>query len=147
MFEIKISGMDEAKYLGEKWATRTISILDPGENIILNNTKHMATYFEDTTDNKNKSAPSLANVCVILASATLCQDYDNLLVHCKDGISKSPSMVIGILIQNGFTPKEAIEKVAKEKGYDYVVDSSSPQFLYLNSSDNIMDLVKKKLNL
>jgi len=43
--------------------------------------------------------------------------------------------------------KKAIEDVAKENGYTYIFDSSVGVLLYSESSDDIMALVKKKLNL
>lgn len=41
----------------------------------------------------------------------------------------------------------AIEDVAKEKGYSYVLDSGMGSVLYAAPGDNIMDLVKKKLGI
>ena len=41
----------------------------------------------------------------------------------------------------------AIKDVAKENGFSYVFDTSAGGFLYTPDSDNIMDLVKKKLNI
>jgi len=41
--------------------------------------------------------------------------------------------------------KKAINDVAAEKGYDYVLDTSLGVVLYSKDSDNIMSLVKKKL--
>lgn len=43
--------------------------------------------------------------------------------------------------------KKAIEDVAKENGYTYVFDSGVGTLLYTQDSDDIMALVKKKLNL
>lgn len=43
--------------------------------------------------------------------------------------------------------KKAIEDVAKENGYTYIFDSSVGVLLYSESSDDILALVKKKLNL
>jgi outer membrane protein len=43
--------------------------------------------------------------------------------------------------------KKAIEQVAKENGYTYVVDTSTGAFLYWEESDNLLALVKKKLGL
>lgn len=43
--------------------------------------------------------------------------------------------------------KKAIEEVAKENGYTYIFDSSVGVLLYSESSDDILALVKKKLNL
>ena len=43
--------------------------------------------------------------------------------------------------------KAAISDVAKEQGYTYVFDSGLGALLYFEESDNIMDLVKKKLGI
>ena len=45
------------------------------------------------------------------------------------------------------TAKKAIEEVAKEAGYKNCIDSSSGLLLYADPADDIMALVKKKLNL
>lgn len=45
------------------------------------------------------------------------------------------------------TAKKAIEEVAKENGYKNCIDSSSGVLLYSDPADDIMALVKKKLNL
>jgi outer membrane protein len=43
--------------------------------------------------------------------------------------------------------EEAIKGIAKEKGYTYVFDSSVGVLLYSNDSDDMMSMVKQKLNL
>ncbi len=43
--------------------------------------------------------------------------------------------------------KKAIEQVAKENGYNYVLDTSVGAVLYWEESDNLIALVKKKLQL
>ena len=43
--------------------------------------------------------------------------------------------------------KAAIAEVAKENGYTYVFDSAVGALLYQEESDNIFELVKKKLNI
>jgi outer membrane protein len=43
--------------------------------------------------------------------------------------------------------KKAIEDVAKENGYTYVFDTSVGALIFWEESDNIINLVKKKLNL
>jgi outer membrane protein len=42
--------------------------------------------------------------------------------------------------------KKAIEVVAKENGYKYVLDTSTGNVLYTEASDDILTLVKKKLD-
>lgn len=41
--------------------------------------------------------------------------------------------------------RQAIEDVAKEKGYTYVFDTSTGSLLHYPPADNILELVKKKL--
>ncbi|MCB0820041.1 MAG: OmpH family outer membrane protein [Bacteroidetes bacterium] len=43
--------------------------------------------------------------------------------------------------------KKAIEDVAKENGYTYIFDTSVGALIFWEESDNILNLVKKKLNL
>ncbi|MDL5051338.1 OmpH family outer membrane protein [Oscillatoria amoena NRMC-F 0135] len=43
--------------------------------------------------------------------------------------------------------RKAIEEVAKEKGYTYVLDASAGGILYSQPADNLMNDVKKKLGL
>ena len=43
--------------------------------------------------------------------------------------------------------KKAIEDVAKEGGYTYILDAGTAAILYSQDSDDIMPLVKKKLGL
>jgi outer membrane protein len=43
--------------------------------------------------------------------------------------------------------ESAIKDVAKKNGYAYVFDTSVGAFLYAQDSDNIMELVKKELNI
>lgn len=43
--------------------------------------------------------------------------------------------------------KKAIEEVAKENGYTYIFDTSVGALIFWEESDNVLNLVKKKLNL
>lgn len=43
--------------------------------------------------------------------------------------------------------QDAIQEVAKEKGYTYILDTSTGTVLYFEDSDNILSLVKKKLGI
>lgn len=43
--------------------------------------------------------------------------------------------------------KKAIEQVAKENGYTYIFDTSVGALLFWEESDNVLNLVKKKLSL
>jgi len=43
--------------------------------------------------------------------------------------------------------QDAIQAVAKEKGYTYILDTSTGTVLYFEDSDDILSLVKKKLGI
>ncbi len=43
--------------------------------------------------------------------------------------------------------REAINEVAKENGYKYIFDSSLGVILFTDDTDDILPLVKKKLNI
>jgi outer membrane protein len=43
--------------------------------------------------------------------------------------------------------QDAIQDVAKEKGYTYILDTSSGAVLYFEDSDDILPLVKKKIGI
>lgn len=43
--------------------------------------------------------------------------------------------------------KKTVTDVATSKGYDYVIDSSKGQYVYMNPKDDLMVLVKKRLGL
>lgn len=43
--------------------------------------------------------------------------------------------------------RKAVEDVAKENGYTYILNSTEGMLLYANPSDDIMNLVKKKLGI
>lgn len=43
--------------------------------------------------------------------------------------------------------QDAIQAVAKEKGYTYILDTSTGTVLYFEDSDDVLSLVKKKLGI
>jgi outer membrane protein len=43
--------------------------------------------------------------------------------------------------------RQAVEDVAKANGYTYIFNSTGGILIYAEPSDDVMDLVKKKLNL
>lgn len=62
----------------------------------------------------------------------------------QESVSKKKEEVYSPIIKKA---EDAIKTVAKEKGYNYVFDSSVGVLLYSNDSDDIMGLVKTKLGL
>ena len=72
------------------------------------------------------------------------QKFDQFKQAAQEDLNKKRESIFNPVIKKA---KSAVEAVAKEKGYGYVIDSSSNGYVYLNPADNIIDLVKKKLGL
>lgn len=111
---IAICGIDEAPYILKKWATKTISLLDPGMAFPKPKPAdvHLIVNFDDVDFNKaDKIMPQMAHVEQILDFSGSFTPTDRVLIHCHAGISRSTAIAIGILIQHGFTVDDAFKKV------------------------------------
>jgi outer membrane protein len=65
-------------------------------------------------------------------------------LSAQEELQKKEAEVLQPIIDKA---KKAIDDVAKEKGYDYILDTGLGVVLYSETGDNILPLVKKKLNL
>lgn len=64
--------------------------------------------------------------------------------NAQEALQKKEQDLLKPIIEKA---KKAIEDVAKEGGYSYVFDTSAGVLLYQPESDDILPLVKKKMNL
>lgn len=71
-------------------------------------------------------------------------NIDNFQQRAQQDISRRKEELYGPIFEKA---EKAIQDVAKEGKYSYIFDTSSGSLLYSQDSDNIMDMVKKKLNL
>ena len=62
----------------------------------------------------------------------------------QESLAKKENEILKPIIDRA---KKAIDDVAKEKGYDYILDTGLGMVLYANDSHDILSLVKKKLGL
>lgn len=62
----------------------------------------------------------------------------------QESLAKKENEILKPIIDKA---KKAITDVAKEKGYDYILDTGLGMVLYANDSEDILPLVKKKLGL
>lgn len=62
----------------------------------------------------------------------------------QESLAKKENEILKPIIDKA---KKAINDVAKEKGYDYILDTGLGMVLYADDSDDILPLVKKKLGL
>ena len=62
----------------------------------------------------------------------------------QESLAKKENEILKPIIDKA---KKAINDVAKEKGYDYILDTGLGMVLYASDSEDILPLVKKKLGL
>ena len=135
MFELKISSLYDAVDLSKKWATHTVSLLDPGSEkdgyfiipVAAKNGKLQRYYFHDLTPDDNwrdwmTKPPEIATheqIQKILDFTAPLVQTDKLLVHCHAGISRSTAVACGVLCQHGLTPENAAKLVLSVRKQAY----------------------------
>lgn len=76
------------------------------------------------------------------------KDAEATYANFKEAAQKDISSKDKILFDPIFEKaKKTVTDVATSKGYDYVIDSSKGQYVYMNPKDDLMELVKKKMGL
>lgn len=76
--------------------------------------------------------------------ADLEERIQNFQATAQESLQKKQSELLDPMISKC---KKAVEEVAKEAGYKTVIDSSQGILLYSDPADDLMPLVKKKLNI
>jgi outer membrane protein len=71
-------------------------------------------------------------------------DLQTFQYQAQDDMDKARNTVFAPIIK---AAQDAINAVAKDKGYTYVLDSSAGTILFSTDGDDLMPLVKAKLNL
>lgn len=128
LFELRISGLDDAVEISQSWATHTISILDTDLAKMLLATETFyekripkprdglslyRCYFDDVTPETDFGLilATLEDIQALLDFTERLAVNDKLLVHCSAGISRSTAVATGILCQHGLSPTEALKQV------------------------------------
>lgn len=137
---IRVSSLAQAPRLAQGWAQQVISLLDPNiQNHIptaatfgLAAQDHHTEYMFDVDRATNQGAPSLASVVRILNFASR---INRILVHCHAGMSRSPSIAMGLLMVRGYPAREAIRFVLDQNLYDNEGSYMEPNELILHHLD------------
>lgn len=145
MFELKICGIFEASRWAENgWPTHIISMVDPGVNLPFTCKNHLILHLHDVESQLRNEwvLPNEQHLDAILDFSKDLQDGDRLLVHCHQGLSRSTSAAIGIMVQHGMDAESAYRYV------ESVRDILLPNGLITNMIDKrfglnnaLMDLV------
>lgn len=130
MFDIKVMGIAKAKQqIGADWPTHIISVINdagsdaqgnhfPGTAIDRQHGNHIIVNFHDVEDEEAAEAyglvpPSRKVIDEVLEETASWEmdDASKLIVHCSAGKSRSTAIALGVLVQAGMTPEEALKKV------------------------------------
>jgi predicted protein tyrosine phosphatase len=108
------TAQDALELLEQRWPTLAVSLVGDDLRFPLSSygPHHLIQWFHDVEGEVAwYSAPTKQQIVKVLEHTKNLEAADRLLVHCHAGKSRSPAMALGILIQNGFSPKEAFEKI------------------------------------
>lgn len=119
--KIKVTSLHDSMHWRD-WATHIISLVGPelidsyfkphtpiGKN-------HFIRFFHDiSNDEPGLVKPTIQDVLDILNFSKKFDENTNLLVHCHAGISRSTAAAIGIMVQHGKSPEEAVQAIAEDR--------------------------------
>lgn len=113
MFEFKVLDLHEAM-MGFDWATCIVSLLaDP---VRLQGRHHLHIVMDDVwIEAANANVPTRAMIEEVFDHVAHLTDEDRLVVHCLAGQSRSPAVMIGILILHGIDPLAAFDLVKEHR--------------------------------
>lgn len=115
MFELRIETAPKAlELLQAKWPTRAISLVGDDLRFELPcfGQHHLILRFHDVEELvSGYVAPTTDDLERALTHARGLGGSDRLLIHCHAGKSRSPAMAMGILIDHGLTPDQALDRV------------------------------------
>ena len=117
--ELRIDTAEAAlALLAEGWPTRALSLVDDDALLPCFGAHHLVLRFHDIDDAEvaalaGFTAPTRGHVRDALAHCAGLGPDERVLIHCHAGISRSPAMAIGVLVQAGASPAEALAAVAR----------------------------------
>lgn len=112
MLNIRVCKLGDAPGYMNTWATKAIGIVDPDRTDIVPCSTYHVEYFHDTLGRVDgRVAASMENIARIFAVSSRFSEEDRILVHCHAGMSCSPAIAIGILVQHGVLIDIAIDHI------------------------------------
>ena len=112
-FEFHVTSLARAeKMMQEGWPSHIITVLGSKDVIPSSGSNHLVVEVDDTEieDPSGKwVAITREDIDRVLAFSKDIPDNACLLVHCLAGKSRSTAVLLGVLVQHGMTPEEALE--------------------------------------
>jgi outer membrane protein len=107
----------------------------------------MQTEYEQKSQDYQTNLPNMSELIKKTKEAELQdlqQRMEKFQTSAQEALQKKQTELLQPIIDKA---KKAIEAVGKEQGYTYIFDSALGSLLYLGGGEDIMPLVKKKLNI
>lgn len=107
----------------------------------------MTTELQKKYDEYTKTADKMPDAVKDLKEKELQQLQERIETFretARESVQNKEKQLLEPIIKKA---KEAVQSVAKENGYAYVLDTSTGAVIMFPDSDNLMALVKKKLNI
>lgn len=140
---LRITDLPQARrLLQEKWPTWAVTLLGPAkpwhrdhETLWSTGDNHVRIVVDDITAEWSEwEACQHRHIHELLSWASNIQPGDNVLIHCRAGVSRSTAASIAVLVSRGATPRDAINYVQQIRP---ILD---PNELILKRADEVMGL-------
>ncbi len=113
------------------------------ESTVMSMQTELQTKYKDYTENKAKYTPLIQETKEKELN-DLNQRIQDFQASAQQDLQKKSDELTKPILDKA---KKAIETVAKENGYKYVIDTSAGNILYSEPSDDVLGLVVKKLGI
>ena len=125
-FNLKITDLDTAiDYLKSDWPDYAVTLLGPARNEYYGNRigqpkpdlkstgkHHLRVVIDDITYHADGwETPDIKHAEQVLKHTSKIKEGDNVLIHCRAGVSRSTATSIAVLVQHGAEPDDAISYV------------------------------------
>jgi predicted protein tyrosine phosphatase len=140
---VRVAPLTHAHTLARGWADQVVSLLDPRipqaiiptpETLGISAANWTCRFFEDRGDNRGATFETVRDILASIRPDTC------VLVHCHAGMSRSPAIAIGILIQRGVAPATAIRTIFAQDLIDNEGDFMEPNELIISHLDRLFNL-------
>ena len=134
---IKICNIGQSHNERSSWATKAIGLIDRNSySLYPSEDNYLTICVDDVSNNEDEKfeTPNINHIHKILEYSKSFTEEDRILVHCHAGISRSTATAIGILIQHGYSPKEAFDYIYSVRPIMY------PNSLFISLFDTALNM-------
>lgn len=151
--KLTITGLSEANDLKKQGIPdKIISLVDPliAKNLEADNNHIVIPVHDIDQPIQGWVYPAVEHIREVLEFTRDIKENDNVLVHCHAGVSRSTAMAIGILIQHGMPPKDAVEYVFEIRDCAWpnnlMIDLLDTEFNLQGELSKEVSTAKKRIN-